>query len=113
MVPGYYHRYNGAGEIERSTCCENTANENRMMGKLMSDFMLRWAREYKVSSFRFDIKCRQPRQARMRSEFGCEVQLLDEGWNAGAGRGRQRCGEARQPEPVRQQRLQAAHQHQP
>ncbi|MFZ8518360.1 type I pullulanase, partial [Staphylococcus aureus] len=35
LVPGYYHRLNAQGEIERSTCCDNTATEHRMMAKLM------------------------------------------------------------------------------
>ena len=89
VVPGYYHRYNESGDIERSTCCENTATENLMMGKLMSDSVLLWAREYKISSFRFDIMGHQPRsvmeamQARLRTELGREVQFLGEGWNFG------------------------------
>jgi pullulanase len=37
IVPGYYHRLNATGGIERSTCCDNTATENLMMGKLMID----------------------------------------------------------------------------
>ncbi|HZH34599.1 MAG TPA: hypothetical protein VEX64_07140, partial [Pyrinomonadaceae bacterium] len=54
VVPGYYHRLNTQGDIERSTCCENTATENNMMEKLMIDSVVTWAKEYKVDGFRFD-----------------------------------------------------------
>ena len=37
IVPGYYHRLNAQGEVERSTCCDNSATEHRMMARLMSD----------------------------------------------------------------------------
>jgi pullulanase/glycogen debranching enzyme len=89
VVPGYYHRLNGVGGVETSTCCDNTATENLMMAKLMSDSVLTWARHYKIDSFRFDLMGHQPRavmeaiQARLRSELGREVQLIGEGWNFG------------------------------
>jgi pullulanase len=89
VVPGYYHRYNDKGDIERSTCCDNTATENRMMGKLMSDSVLAWARDYKIASFRFDIMGHQPRsvmeamKTRLKTTLNRDVQLLGEGWNFG------------------------------
>ncbi len=89
VVPGYYHRYNDRGGIEQSTCCENTATENLMMAKLMSDSVLLWAREYKIASFRFDLMGHQPRsvmeaiKTRLKTELGRDVQLLGEGWNFG------------------------------
>ncbi len=55
VVPGYYHRLNADGLVETSTCCQNTASENRMMEKLMIDSLLVWAKEYKVDGFRFDL----------------------------------------------------------
>jgi pullulanase-type alpha-1,6-glucosidase len=55
IVPGYYHRLNSVGAVERSTCCENTASEHRMMEKFMIDSVLTWARDYKVDGFRFDL----------------------------------------------------------
>jgi pullulanase len=61
IVPGYYHRLNAAGAIERSTCCDNTATENLMMGKLMIDSVALWATQYKIDSFRFDLMGHQPR----------------------------------------------------
>jgi pullulanase-type alpha-1,6-glucosidase len=55
VVPGYYHRLNADGNVEKSTCCENTATENDMMRKLMIDSVVTWATEYKVDGFRFDL----------------------------------------------------------
>jgi len=55
VVPGYYHRLNADGQIETSTCCQNTATEHAMMEKLMIDSVLTWATEYKVDGFRFDL----------------------------------------------------------
>ena len=89
VVPGYYHRLDAAGNVEHSTCCENTATENHMMGKLMIDSVITWARDYHVSSFRFDIMGHQPRsvmeelKARVKAAAGRDVQLIGEGWNFG------------------------------
>ncbi len=55
IVPGYYQRLSATGAVETSTCCANTATEHRMMGKLMVDSVVTWAREYKVDGFRFDL----------------------------------------------------------
>ena len=89
LVPGYYHRLNARGEVERSTCCDNTATEHRMMAKLMIDSAALWVREYKIDSMRFDLMGHQPREAmerlqqRVDAEAGRPVQLLGEGWNFG------------------------------
>jgi pullulanase-type alpha-1,6-glucosidase len=55
IVPGYYHRLNETGDVERSTCCDNTASEHAMMEKLMFDSLRTWAADYKVDGFRFDL----------------------------------------------------------
>ena len=55
VVPGYYHRLNADGQIETSTCCQNTATEHVMMEKLMIDSLVTWATAYKVDGFRFDL----------------------------------------------------------
>ncbi len=89
IVPGYYQRLDVRGRVERSTCCDNTATEHRMMGKLLIDSVLLWAREYKIASFRFDLMAHQPRevmtelQARLKQQLGREVPLIGEGWNFG------------------------------
>lgn len=89
IVPGYYHRLNAKGAIERSTCCENTATENRMMAKLMSDSVLLWAKHYHIDSFRFDLMGHQPRAAmeslskRVDAAMQRPIPLIGEGWNFG------------------------------
>jgi pullulanase len=89
IVPGYYHRLNATGGIERSTCCDNTATENLMMGKLMIDSAVLWAKEYKIDSFRFDLMGHQPRATMVRLQEQVnkaakrKVQLIGEGWNFG------------------------------
>lgn len=91
IVPGYYHRLNAQGKVEDSTCqpCGNTATENRMMAKLMSDSVRLWAREYQMDSFRFDLMGHQPRavmeeiKAALQTDNGREIQLIGEGWNFG------------------------------
>lgn len=55
IVPGYYHRLDAEGRVERSTCCANTASEHAMMERLIVDSVRTWAREYKVDGFRFDL----------------------------------------------------------
>ncbi len=89
IVPGYYHRLNERGAVEQSTCCENTATENMMMGKLMIDSALLWATQYQIDSFRFDLMGHQPRsvmlalQQQLNRATGRNIQLIGEGWNFG------------------------------
>ncbi|HEY8706433.1 MAG TPA: DUF3372 domain-containing protein, partial [Burkholderiaceae bacterium] len=89
IVPGYYHRLDASGAVERSTCCDNTATENRMMAKLMTDSVLQWATQYRIDSFRFDLMGHQPRaamqvlKARLAQATGRAVPLIGEGWNFG------------------------------
>ncbi|WP_447009686.1 pullulanase-type alpha-1,6-glucosidase [Saccharothrix hoggarensis] len=61
VVPGYYQRLNADGSVANSTCCANTATENAMMGKLVVDSVVRWARLYKVDGFRFDLMGHHPK----------------------------------------------------
>ncbi|MGZ6123670.1 MAG: pullulanase-associated domain-containing protein, partial [Myxococcales bacterium] len=56
VVPWYYHRLDPeTGAVLTSSCCANTATEHHMMEKLMIDTLVRWARDYKVDGFRFDL----------------------------------------------------------
>ncbi|NMH60618.1 pullulanase-type alpha-1,6-glucosidase [Alteromonas ponticola] len=88
-VPGYYHRLNEfTGAIERSTCCENTATEHRMMEKLMIDSLVIFARDYGFDGFRFDLMGHIPKSSVERAREA--VQAVDpdtyfygEGWNFG------------------------------
>jgi pullulanase len=89
IVPGYYQRLNAKGEVENSTCCDNTATENIMMGKLMRDSAVLWAKHYKIDSFRFDLMGHQPRdemlklQQQVNTATGRHINLIGEGWNFG------------------------------
>jgi pullulanase-type alpha-1,6-glucosidase len=96
IVPGYYHRLNADGNIETSTCCQNTASEFNMMEKLLVDSAVTWAREYKVDGFRFDLmghhmkrnllKLRAALDALTLEEDGVDgskIYLYGEGWNFG------------------------------
>ena len=89
IVPGYYHRLNEMGEVERSTCCDNTATEHRMMAKLMIDSAVVWARDHRIDGMRFDLMGHQPRAAMERLQravdaaAGRHIHLLGEGWNFG------------------------------
>ncbi len=89
IVPGYYHRLDDQGAITRSTCCDNTATEHRMVAKLMLDSVRLWARHYRIDSFRFDLMGHQPRAAMLalqrllRADNGRDIQLIGEGWNFG------------------------------
>lgn len=89
VVPGYYQRLNAEGGVENSTCCANTATENLMMGKLMIDSAITWARDYQIDSFRFDLMGHQPRSVmvslkqRVNAATGRDVNLIGEGWNFG------------------------------
>ncbi len=89
IVPGYYQRLNAKGEVETSTCCDNTATEHRMMARLMIDSAVTWAREYRIDSMRFDLMGHQPRAAMERLQqavnaaTGRHIHLIGEGWNFG------------------------------
>ncbi|GAB2503935.1 hypothetical protein GCM10027188_04280 [Lysobacter humi (ex Lee et al. 2017)] len=89
VVPGYYHRLDAKGAVERSTCCENTATEHRMMARLMADSVVLWSKHYGIDSYRFDLMGHQPRramellQARLAVGVGRHIPLIGEGWNFG------------------------------
>ena len=96
VVPGYYHRLNDTGAIETSTCCANTATEHQMMGRLMIDSVVTWAKEYKVDGFRFDLMGHHTKKNMLdlRAALdeltlaedgvdGSQIYLYGEGWNFG------------------------------
>ncbi len=96
IVPGYYHRLLDDGSVATSTCCANTAPENAMMGKLVVDSIVTWAREYKVDGFRFDLMGHHPKAniLAVRKALdaltvekdgvdGKSILLYGEGWNFG------------------------------
>ncbi|WP_373301761.1 pullulanase-type alpha-1,6-glucosidase [Streptomyces netropsis] len=96
IVPGYYQRLLDDGAVATSTCCANTAPEHAMMGKLVVDSVVTWAKEYKVDGFRFDLMGHHPKanilavrkalDALTVAEDGVDgkaVVLYGEGWNFG------------------------------
>ncbi|NJM50283.1 MAG: pullulanase-type alpha-1,6-glucosidase [Sphingomonadales bacterium] len=109
IVPGYYHRLDNTGAVARSTCCANTATERKMMEKLMIDALLVWARDYKVSGFRFDLMGHHSRENILRAREalrhltldkdgvdGAGLYLYGEGWNFGEVAGNARFVQASQ-----------------
>jgi pullulanase-type alpha-1,6-glucosidase len=96
IVPGYYHRLLADGSVATSTCCANTAPENAMMGKLVVDSVVTWAKQYKVDGFRFDLMGHHPKEniLAVRKALdaltpakdgvdGKKIILYGEGWNFG------------------------------
>ncbi|UYQ65068.1 pullulanase-type alpha-1,6-glucosidase [Streptomyces peucetius] len=96
VVPGYYQRLLADGSVATSTCCANTAPENAMMGKLVVDSVVTWARDYKVDGFRFDLMGHHPKEniLAVRAALdeltlerdgvdGKKIILYGEGWNFG------------------------------
>lgn len=56
LMPGYYFRYNEDRTLSNGSGCGNeTASETYMFRKFMIDSVLFWAKEYKISGFRFDL----------------------------------------------------------
>ncbi|MGX6607536.1 pullulanase-type alpha-1,6-glucosidase [Micromonosporaceae bacterium Da 78-11] len=96
IVPGYYQRLLDDGTVANSTCCANTAPENTMMGKLVVDSLVTWAKAYKVDGFRFDLMGHHPKTniLAVRAALdrltpardgvdGKKIYLYGEGWNFG------------------------------
>lgn len=96
IVPGYYHRLDGCGQVESSTCCANIATERRMAERLMVDSVMTWARCYRVDGFRFDLMGHHSRANMIKvknalskltlAEHGVDgkaIFLYGEGWNFG------------------------------
>ncbi|HWS36806.1 MAG TPA: alpha-1,6-glucosidase domain-containing protein, partial [Actinoplanes sp.] len=88
IVPGYYHRLLADGSTAESTCCPNTATEHMMMGRLVVDSLVTWAREYRVDGFRFDLMGHHPRANILAARDAVhridpDIVFYGEGWNFG------------------------------
>jgi pullulanase-type alpha-1,6-glucosidase len=96
IVPGYYQRLLADGSVANSTCCANTATENAMMGRLVVDSIVTWAKQYKVDGFRFDLMGHHPKAnilavrealdaltSQKDGVDGKKIILYGEGWNFG------------------------------
>jgi len=90
IVPGYYYRRDAvSGGVEAATCCQDTASENRMMGKFITESLVQWAEHYKIDAFRFDLMGYHPRQLIVDSLEAVEVvdddtYFYGEGWETGS-----------------------------
>ncbi|MBN1260704.1 MAG: DUF3372 domain-containing protein, partial [Anaerolineae bacterium] len=97
VVPGYYYRYDTNGNLYNSSCCSDTAAEYEMMEKLMIDTVVRFAVDYKVDGFRFDLMNLHTRQNMLNLQSavtalnvpshgvdGSKIYLYGEGWNFGS-----------------------------
>ena len=109
VVPGYYQRLSLDGTVENSTCCANTATENTMMGKLVVDSVVTWAKAYKVDGFRFDLMGHHPKAniLAVRAALdkltiaadgvdGTKIRIYGEGWDFGEVAGNARFEQATQ-----------------
>ncbi|KAI4339263.1 hypothetical protein MLD38_024223 [Melastoma candidum] len=96
IVPGYYLRRNSDGLIEHSACANNTASEHFMVERLIIDDLLRWAVDYKVDGFRFDLMGHLMKHTMMRAKSalnslskeahgvdGSSIYIYGEGWDFG------------------------------
>lgn len=66
VVPSYYYRLDSKGVVASSSCCADTASENRMMERLMSDSLKHWIKYYHITSFRFDLMSFHSRETMIR-----------------------------------------------
>ncbi|MBC5830954.1 pullulanase-type alpha-1,6-glucosidase [Vibrio metschnikovii] len=89
IVPWYYQRLNEfSGQVETSTCCSNTAPENRMFAKLIDDSIYTWTKAYKIDAFRWDLMGHHPltqivHTLEVAREVNPDVYFYGEGWNFG------------------------------
>lgn len=91
IVPGYYHRYDASGNLYTSSCCADTATEYALMEKLMTDTVVRFAADYKVDGFRFDLMNLHTRRNMEHVQAAVTaveptIYLYGEGWDFGSAR---------------------------
>lgn len=89
VVPGYYHRYTSTGALYTSSCCDDTASEYAMFEKLMIDTLIRFATDYKIDGFRFDLMNLHTRQNMLNVQAALnavdpDIYLYGEGWTFGS-----------------------------
>jgi pullulanase len=97
IVPLYYYRLDDLGQVQKSSCCYDTATEHRMMEKLMIDSVVHWAKVYKIDGFRFDLMSFHSRanMEHLRQAIrtltlskdgvdGSKIILYGEGWSFGS-----------------------------
>lgn len=103
VVPLYYHRLvPDTGNVETSTCCENTAPEHAMFAKLIDDSVKTWVEAYKIDAFRWDLMGHHPLKQIQQTldiarEVNPDVYFYGEGWNFGEVQNNKRFVQATQP----------------
>lgn len=109
IVPGYFHRLDQSGNVQTSTCCQNTASEHAMFERFVGDDLEHWARNYKIDGFRFDLmghhmkanlEAWRDRLRALTPEVdgvdGSSIYLYGEGWDFGEVQGGKRGANATQ-----------------
>ncbi len=93
IVPDYYQRLDMVtGAVENSSCCSNTASEQKMMAKLMEDSLAVWTKNYKIDAFRFDLMGLHLKENMLAIKSELEainsaMYIYGEGWTMGFGGG--------------------------
>ena len=88
LVPGYYYRHHPDGSFSNGSGCGNElADERSMVRKLIVDSVCYWAKEYKLSGFRFDLMglhtLETMQEVRRRlDEISEDLLIYGEGWAA-------------------------------
>ena len=87
VVPGYYHRRDlVTGNVENSTCCQDTAPEHQMMHKLMVDSLELWTEHYQFDGYRFDIMANNSKESILSARdavaaLDADTYFYGEGWD--------------------------------
>lgn len=80
IVPGYYYRLDATGNVTgQSGAGSDVAAENAMTEKLVIDTLTRWADQYKVDGFRFDIMSLMPKQVLLDVQTALNAVALADG----------------------------------
>lgn len=88
ILPGYFYRSVNGQFTNGSGCGNETASERAMVRKFIVDSVIYWAREYKISGFRFDLMGLHDIETMnlIRTELDKidpSIILYGEGWDAG------------------------------
>ncbi|WP_133327361.1 pullulanase-type alpha-1,6-glucosidase [Sapientia aquatica] len=88
IVPGYYYRLGASGNPNTASGAgPDLATENAMTEKLMIDTLARWASQYKVDGFRFDIMSLIPKQVMLDTQAALNQVALADGRRTANGPG--------------------------
>ena len=89
LFPDYYFRHDESGAYSNGSGCGNEfASERAMAGKFICDSLCRWAEEYKLDGFRFDLMGlldidTMNRCAAALRRINPDILLYGEGWTGG------------------------------